>query len=316
MKKKKNAFTLIELLAIIVILAIIAVITVPIILNIIENSKKGAATDSAYGYKDSINKYYVSELSNNKKLKLNGTYEVKANGVLNGNFGVTENTEDRIIPIDGEKPSSGKLHYTNTILDGGCLVIGDYKIIFKSNGSVDGTEKGNCDDYVFPSEQSNGGQSSSAPTIASCPGPGCKFIFTTSNLTIGTSDMPSSATDDYTTLIGPGGHPYFLGLIESTTNQGKIGRAFACGVENGTPFCLEGYDTSKWSDGTNVGILNTIYPRCNASASGSSAYCYDPIAYYYGSSVTSGAEDDGTVSVGGSYGGCVVYGAGSLKCDN
>ena len=38
---KLNAFTLIELLAIIVILAIIAVITVPIILNIIDNSRRG-----------------------------------------------------------------------------------------------------------------------------------------------------------------------------------------------------------------------------------------------------------------------------------
>ena len=46
-KIKFNAFTLIELLAIIVILAIIAVITVPVILNIIENSKMGAAKDSA-----------------------------------------------------------------------------------------------------------------------------------------------------------------------------------------------------------------------------------------------------------------------------
>ena len=52
--KKKNGFTLIELLAIIVILAIIAVITVPIILNIIDSSKKGAKTDSFYGYKDAI----------------------------------------------------------------------------------------------------------------------------------------------------------------------------------------------------------------------------------------------------------------------
>ena len=52
MKKKTKGFTLIELLAIIVILAIIAVITVPIILNVIDNSKKGAAKDSAYGYKD------------------------------------------------------------------------------------------------------------------------------------------------------------------------------------------------------------------------------------------------------------------------
>ena len=61
--KNKKGFTLIELLAIIVILAIIAVITVPIILDIIDNSKKGAAKDSAYGYKDAINKFYVSKLS-------------------------------------------------------------------------------------------------------------------------------------------------------------------------------------------------------------------------------------------------------------
>ncbi len=60
---KIKAFTLIELLAIIVILAIIAVITVPIILNIIENSRKGAAIDSAYGYRDAVNQYYISELT-------------------------------------------------------------------------------------------------------------------------------------------------------------------------------------------------------------------------------------------------------------
>ena len=51
MKNKNKGFTLIELLAIIVILAIIAVITVPILLNVIENSRKGASIDSAYGYK-------------------------------------------------------------------------------------------------------------------------------------------------------------------------------------------------------------------------------------------------------------------------
>ena len=77
MNKKEKGFTLIELLAIIVILAIIAVITVPIILNIIEESKKGAAKDSAYGYKDSVNKYYTQELLNNQNSKiatLNGWY--------------------------------------------------------------------------------------------------------------------------------------------------------------------------------------------------------------------------------------------------
>ena len=39
-KKRKNAFTLIELLAVIVVLAVLALIAVPIVLNIIKDSKK------------------------------------------------------------------------------------------------------------------------------------------------------------------------------------------------------------------------------------------------------------------------------------
>ena len=139
----KKAFTLIELLAIIVILAIIAVITVPIILNIIENSKKGAATDSAYGYKEAIEKYYTAELFNNDNLKLDNEYTV-VNGVLNGTG--FSNVE---IPLSGTKPSSGKLHYTNNVLDDGCLVIGDYRVTFNSDSSINETVKGNCDDYVI-----------------------------------------------------------------------------------------------------------------------------------------------------------------------
>lgn len=130
--KKKNGFTLIELLAIIVILAIIAVITVPIILNIIETSKQGAAKDSAYGYKDSISNWYISKLSNNQNFKLDGTYTV-ADGKLN-------NEE---IPISGDKPSSGYMTYKNNVLTKGCLVIDDYAVTF-NNGDVLKAEKGNC----------------------------------------------------------------------------------------------------------------------------------------------------------------------------
>ncbi len=143
MKKNSKAFTLIELLAIIVILAIIAVITVPIILNIIENSRKGAAIDSAHGYKDSINKWYVSELSNNRQLQLEGKYTVE-NGVLKGG-----NIEDTNIPVSGTIPSSGTLTYSNNTLTNGCLVIGEYAVTFDS-GSVSKTEKGEClnNEYV------------------------------------------------------------------------------------------------------------------------------------------------------------------------
>ncbi len=130
--KSKKGFTLIELLAIIVILAIIAVITVPIILNIIENSRKGAATDSAYGYKDAVSKWYVEKLSLDHNFNLSSSYTV-----TNGNLGNEQ------IPFSGDKPTSGYLNYTNNVLTTGCLVFGDYAVTF-TNGEVSSTVKGEC----------------------------------------------------------------------------------------------------------------------------------------------------------------------------
>ncbi|MBP3461255.1 MAG: prepilin-type N-terminal cleavage/methylation domain-containing protein, partial [Bacilli bacterium] len=51
---KNKGFTLIELLAVIVILAIIALIATPIILNMINDARKSASVDSAYGYIEAI----------------------------------------------------------------------------------------------------------------------------------------------------------------------------------------------------------------------------------------------------------------------
>lgn len=61
-KMNKKGFTLIELLAIIVILAIIAVITVPLILNIIDDAKKGAERNSVIGYGKAIELAYTQSL--------------------------------------------------------------------------------------------------------------------------------------------------------------------------------------------------------------------------------------------------------------
>ena len=136
-KKRKKAFTLIELLAIIVILAIIAVITVPIILNIIDNSKKGAAIDSAYGYKDAVNKWYVQELAkpNNQNLKLDKTYTVESDGKLTGKFeGDESQTKSVTIDVSGTVPTGGSLTYSNNVLTSGTLIIGDYTATY-SNGS-------------------------------------------------------------------------------------------------------------------------------------------------------------------------------------
>lgn len=130
--KKKMGFTLIELLAIIVILAVIAVITVPIILNIVEKSRMSAVTSSAVGYKDAVNKTYVSELSKDNSYKMdNKTYtaeELKSNGVN----------------VEGQEPSGNSwvAVVNNKVVDG-CLQFGDYMIIVEDD-YVSDPVKGQC----------------------------------------------------------------------------------------------------------------------------------------------------------------------------
>ena len=61
MRKKKNAFTLIELLAVIVILAVILVISIPKILDVIDESKKDLFKTSAQLIADNAEKKKVSD---------------------------------------------------------------------------------------------------------------------------------------------------------------------------------------------------------------------------------------------------------------
>lgn len=134
--RNKKGFTLIELLAIIVILAIIAVITVPIILNVIDNSKKGAATASAYGYLDSIKKTYVSGLFDNNNLKIDGDYNV------NSNTGGLSGIENYDVSVSGKIPSAGTLTIDSNNISG-CLQFDEYKVEITDN-EVTSTVKGTC----------------------------------------------------------------------------------------------------------------------------------------------------------------------------
>ena len=93
---KKKGFTLVELLAVIVILAIIAVIATPLILNVIDNAKKGASESSALGYIEGIEKYIVlNEVTKEKDFSFEKGlgYEV-------------ESIKD-YIEIKGDKPTEG-----------------------------------------------------------------------------------------------------------------------------------------------------------------------------------------------------------------
>ena len=140
--KKKKAFTLIELLAIIVILAIIAVITVPIILNIIEKSKKGAAQDSAHGYKDAVQKSYLNNaISEGLGNKLNGEYLITETGNLTDIYG--DPAYD--ITVSGTIPSGGFLTIENNIIKEGCIQVNEYAVNIE-DGNVLEPIKGTCGD--------------------------------------------------------------------------------------------------------------------------------------------------------------------------
>ena len=61
-ESKRSAFTLIELLAVIIILAVIALIATPVVLNVVDNARKEANKNSAYGLLDATKLYYAESL--------------------------------------------------------------------------------------------------------------------------------------------------------------------------------------------------------------------------------------------------------------
>ena len=89
---KKKGFTLIELLAVIVILAIIALIATPMIMDVIENARKGAAIQSVNGLLEAGKQYQVESM-------MDGARETEI-----------DLTSD-ILSIKGSKPDSGELIY-------------------------------------------------------------------------------------------------------------------------------------------------------------------------------------------------------------
>ena len=89
---KKRGFTLIELLAVIVILAIIALIATPMIMDVIDKARKGAAEESAYGYVEAVENVSIYGM-------LDGT------PVLSGVKTVEQLKET--VSVKGEQPKTG-----------------------------------------------------------------------------------------------------------------------------------------------------------------------------------------------------------------
>ena len=113
----KKGFTLIELLAVIVILAIIALIAVPSVLNIIEDSKKGAAEASARNIVSAAKTYYMQSTMNG------GTVE---------SIDLSTDT----LKYDGEQANKGSIIFTNGKASGKLYVSG-YCVEISIDGKVE-----------------------------------------------------------------------------------------------------------------------------------------------------------------------------------
>ena len=172
MKEKNKGFTLVELLAVIVILALIALIATPIILNVINDAKKQAAKDSAYGYMDAVEKYIVSSELEDKSIKDrtysveelnnmgvsvkgstpdNGNIEIKEGAVKNYNLGIDGYyiTKDEVKKVSTTTQfKNGKIVYYNPVSGEKCTG-------YTEANSTTETKSGCMKWYVFNDKEGN-----------------------------------------------------------------------------------------------------------------------------------------------------------------
>ena len=171
MKEKNKGFTLVELLAVIVILALIALIATPIILNVINDAKKQAAKDSAYGYMDAVEKYIVSSELEDKSIQ-DRTYsveELNSMGVSvkgstpdNGNIEIKNSSvKSYDIGIDGYEVNNGevkKISTTKSFKNGTAVYYNpetENKCSKEAAKSTTGTKRGCMKWYVFNDKEGN-----------------------------------------------------------------------------------------------------------------------------------------------------------------
>src|SRR5574344_1151050 len=118
--KSSGGFTLIELLAVIVILAIIALIASPIIIGLIDDARKEAAANSAYGvYHSAQNVYAKVLLANGNGMPGEIIYTFNNDGSVSIGYGDVATTtpptewnikaEDASLDFNGTKPTGGTM---------------------------------------------------------------------------------------------------------------------------------------------------------------------------------------------------------------
>ena len=114
---KKRGFTLIELLAVIVVLAIIALIATPIVMNVINDVKKGVAEASARLIGSVGRTHYVNNIMKNEEV---GTIDLSKD----------------ILKYDGEQAKKGYIKFDEKGNASGKMYIGGYCVTLNTDSSV------------------------------------------------------------------------------------------------------------------------------------------------------------------------------------
>ena len=146
MRKNREGFTLIELLAVIVILAVIALIATPLIMNVINDAKKGAARDAGYsvikagelkaatsGIENTKPPYHYDESSNldmkgtkptKFTLDINEEMDTQLRAWING-FCVIKNYGNETVTIDENQTTETDCVNSEPATDASCFITKD-----------------------------------------------------------------------------------------------------------------------------------------------------------------------------------------------
>jgi type IV pilus assembly protein PilA len=128
----KKGFTLIELLAVIVILAIIAVIATPIVLGLINDSRRSATVRSAEFYLDAAINSIMKQ-----NMDTSGGFN-PSTCIVNtqGNISCDVSDTPIIVEINGQKPISGEFMLENGKIKDATLIFDNGTVSMNTNNQL------------------------------------------------------------------------------------------------------------------------------------------------------------------------------------
>ena len=147
----------------------------------------------------------------------------------------------------------------------------------------------------------NGGSGEEPETSTGCPGEGCYYSWNTSlwyttwntesqtPKTINPNSLESGVSTNYNDVVQGN---TFIAMKLNSNNQ--VEHAYACGVKNNTPFCIEGTYNDNPNKTTiqtnNLAILTPVFGSCSGAV-GSVISCGE------GGSLNAGSHSSGAVAV-------------------